>query len=243
VNKLLELSLLKHAGGFSRFMHLAHQISRCISAYASALGLTVLCMITSATAAPDTYSEDAVKAAYLFRIAGYVSWPEQTPSDAPFVIAVLGSAEMARELRQLLPGHLINNRPAQIREIRGAEDLGSPQILYVGTGRAESLQKMIPAAGLPSTLLVTDEEGGLKAGSTLNFLLIDRRVRFEVSLTAADRSGLKISAELLGVAVRVHGGGRQSRNSCAPYSLPGSVEAGCAFRVVQHNGPGLRRLR
>src|ERR1700691_884562 len=119
-------------------MHLAHQISRYVSAYASALGLTALWAVAApALAAPDTYSEDAVKAAYLFRIAGYVSWPDQTPADAPFVIAVLGSAEVAQELRHLLPGHLINNRPAQIREITAAENLGRPQILYVGTGRAE----------------------------------------------------------------------------------------------------------
>jgi len=59
-------------------------------------------------------------------------------------------------------------------------------------------------------LLVTDEEGGLNAGSSLNFLTIDQRVRFEISLAAADRSGLKISAELLGVAVRVRGGAKQS---------------------------------
>jgi hypothetical protein len=37
-------------------------------------------------------------------------------------------------------------------------------------------------------------------------------VRFEVSLSAADRAHLKISAELLAVAVRVFGGGRQSRD-------------------------------
>ncbi len=60
-------------------------------------------------------------------------------------------------------------------------------------------------------LLVTDEEGGLNAGSALNFLTIDRNVRFEVSLTSADRWGLKVSSELLGVAVRVLGSRRQSQ--------------------------------
>jgi hypothetical protein len=45
----------------------------------------------------------------------------------------------------------------------------------------------------------------------LNFLTIDRRVRFEVSLTAAGQAHLKISSELLGLAVRVFGVPRQSR--------------------------------
>jgi hypothetical protein len=55
-------------------------------------------------------------------------------------------------------------------------------------------------------LLVTAEEGGLGDGSVINFLTVDSNVRFEVSLAAAERWGLKISADLLGVAVRVQGG-------------------------------------
>lgn len=62
-------------------------------------------------------------------------------------------------------------------------------------------------------LVVTDEEGGIDAGSTINFLTLDRRVRFEVSLTAASRARLKISSQLLTVAVRVFGGTRQSRDA------------------------------
>jgi len=52
---------------------------------------------------------------------------------------------------------------------------------------------------------VTDEDHGLDEGSTVNFMLVDHRLRFEISLTAATRSGLKISSELLSVAARVEG--------------------------------------
>ena len=51
--------------------------------------------------------------------------------------------------------------------------------------------------------MVTDNPDGLDAGSTLNFLLVERRVRFEVSLVAADRAKLEISADPLSVAARV----------------------------------------
>jgi hypothetical protein len=54
-------------------------------------------------------------------------------------------------------------------------------------------------------LVVTNEEGGLDSGSTVNFLLIDQRVRFEISLDAAESSSLKVASELLAVAIRVRG--------------------------------------
>jgi len=37
----------------------------------------------------------------------------------------------------------------------------------------------------------------------VNFLMADNRLRFEVSLPAAKRAGLKVSSEMLSVAVRV----------------------------------------
>ena len=73
-------------------------------------------------------------------------------------------------------------------------------------------------AGRP-VLIVTDEEQGLEEGSTVNFMLVDHRLRFEVSLTAAGHSGLKISSELLSVAARVEGRLR-SNADCAPQDTP-----------------------
>jgi hypothetical protein len=92
-----------------------------------------------------------------------------------------------------------------VREVSRLQDVGNAQILYVAEGRAQLLRELRPQ-GRSALLLVTAEEGGLGDGSVINFLTVDSNVRFEVSLAAAERWGLKISADLLGVAVRVQGG-------------------------------------
>jgi hypothetical protein len=196
------------------------------------LGVALSSLLLSSAGAADAYSEDAVKAAYLYRFAGYVNWPESQKS-APFIIAVFDSSGVARELRHLLPGHLIDNRTPQVREISSLRELKAAQILYAGAGHADSLRTLAAGAALQSVLVVTDEEGGLEAGSALNFLTLDHRVRFEASLTAADRAGVKISSELLGVAVRVIGGRRQTRDGCSPLALPAVADGGCAIRLAR----------
>jgi hypothetical protein len=169
--------------------------------------LTMLC-VTVATGGPaaaaDGYSEDAVKAAFLYRFAGYVEWPPETAVDPSFTIAVLCADGVVRELARLLPGHGIKSRPAQVRTIKSLRELGDARILYVGPGHCSELS----LTGVTSrpVLVVTDNDRGLDQGSEINFLLVDRRLRFEVSLSAADRAGLKISSELLSVALRVQGG-------------------------------------
>ncbi len=177
--------------------------------------LSVLCVqLLAATwcldpmpAAAD-YSQDAVKAAYLFRFAGYVDWPGAADPSKPFVIAVVGSPGLARELRRLVPGHRINNRSVAVVEAGSLAGIGRPAILFVGSGFGELLRPALSELAAQSTLVVTDEEGGLDEGATLNLLTLDHRVRFEVSLAAAERAHLKISAELLAVAIRVTGARR-----------------------------------
>ena len=149
------------------------------------------------------YSEDAVKAAYLYRFTQYIDWPDAASSNEPFTIAVLDAPGVAVELRRILPNHRIKNSAAQVREIARVQDLGSAQILYIGSAQIDRLRSAIAALAARPVLVVTDAEQGLAAGSSVNFVMLEHRVRFEVSLSAADRSQLRISAELLGVATRV----------------------------------------
>ena len=92
---------------------------------------------------------------------------------------------------------------AQVREIARVQDLGPAQMLYIGSAQIDWVRNAIAALTARPVLVVTDSEQGLAAGSILNFVMLEHRVRFEVSLVAADRSQLRISAELLGVATRV----------------------------------------
>jgi hypothetical protein len=185
-----------------------HCLSRLLFWKAALLGLIGLVVVHGIGVADVPISEDSVRAAYLYRFAGYVTWPQSAPADAPLVIAVMGSPAVARELSRMLPTHSINSRSAQVREVSDLKDLGNPQILYVAEGHARLLRELRPQ-GSAAILLVSAEEDGLTSGSVINFVTVDRNVRFEVSLPAAQRWGLKVSADLLGVAVRVQGGHSQ----------------------------------
>jgi hypothetical protein len=182
-----------------------HCLSRALFLKGALLGLIGLAVVHTVGVADVSVSEDSVRAAYLYRFAGYVTWPQNLPADEPLVIAVIGSPSIARELRRMLPAHSSNGRSAQVREVSSLDDLGKPQILYVAAGYAQLLRQLRPKSAA-AMLLVTAEEDGLSSGSVINFVTVDRNVRFEVSLPAAQRWGLKVSADLLGVAVRVQGG-------------------------------------
>jgi hypothetical protein len=149
------------------------------------------------------FSVDAVKAAYLFRFAQYVEWPTAQAAGAPFVIAVTGAEDVAVHLERLLYGMTIHGRRAEVRRVTRSQELDGVHILFVGP-RAFARSRPLRAAAIERPILVvTDDQNGLDGGGVINFIEVNRNLRFEISLNAADRSGLKINASLLSVAARV----------------------------------------
>jgi hypothetical protein len=166
--------------------------------------------------AAEVYPEEAVKAIFLYRFAGYVTWPASTANAPQFTIAVLGEENVAEQLTEFLPQHPIQGKPARAATIQGLSQLGDAQILYIGPDFAGKLSVLIDALKDRPILIVTDQPGALEQGSTVNFLLEEQHVRFEISTAAAKRSGLLIGSGLLAVAERVKTGDVRGRAICRP---------------------------
>jgi len=158
---------------------------------------------------PETL-EHRVKAAFLYKFAGYVEWPEAsfTQPDTPVTIAVIGAEPLAAELVQAVTGRTVNDRPLTVKRLKAGESLAGVHVLFIGRSESARLPQLAQTAQPRSILTVTESEGALTQGSVINFIVTDRRVRFEVSLESAEKSGLRLSSRLLAVAQDVRIGGR-----------------------------------
>jgi hypothetical protein len=152
--------------------------------------------------------EQRVKAAFLYKFAGYVEWPEGSfsKSDTPITIAVMGDDALAAELNQLVVDRTVAGRPILVRKLKDIEPSGAIHILFIGRGESARLNQVVKMLQPRPILIVTDSEGALTQGSVINFLLNDGHVRFEISLSSAEKRGLKLSSRLLAVAQNVQTG-------------------------------------
>ena len=152
--------------------------------------------------------EQRIKAVFLYKFAGYVDWPATSFArpDAPFTIAVAGAEQLATELSQAVAGRTVNDRPVAVRRLKPGESLDGVHILFVGKGECARLIQLVKIAQTRSVLTVTESEGALAQGSVINFVVAERRVRFEISVDSAEKSKLRLSSRLLAVAQQVHTG-------------------------------------
>ena len=170
-----------------------------------------LCLLAMATAAAwaqpgAPVRESSVKAAFLYKFAGFVEWPPGAlgrPED-PLVIGVSGNEPVAADLEQMVAGRTLEGRPVAVRRLREGEGAVGLHILLVGATREQRVRDAIASSPGP-VLVVTEQENGLRLGGVLNFAPEGGRVRFSASLAAAEARHLRLSARLLAVAQAVEG--------------------------------------
>jgi hypothetical protein len=170
------------------------QLAACVLAYL---------LVLVAWSAPSSSGEDSaplaeqrIKAAFLYKFLSYVEWPASAIGDdaTPIVIGVMGADDIADELRSLVAGRTFGPHPIEVRSLGSAQTLPTTlRVLFVGQNDASLLARLAPQAQRRAILLVTDFDDGLDRGSVINLVVRDNHVRFEVSLGAAQRSGLKLS--------------------------------------------------
>lgn len=170
--------------------------------------LLSLCLCHNVARAQGTVTERQVKAAYLYKFAGFVEWPEGVFArpDAPLLIGIAGNDALAEQAEQIIAGRSVNGHPLAVRRIRRGDPLDGVHILFVGAMERAAMSELLAAARAQSVLTVSDVADAADLGCMVHFVVADDRLRFEVALRNVTPSRLRISARMLAAAYRVQGG-------------------------------------
>ncbi len=157
----------------------------------------------------DEGLEYAVKAAYLCKFPAFVAWPRTTDLSGAFVVCVVGQSAITPLLERAAQGQALHEQPVVVRHYASVTANPGCQAIFVAGSDTQSVTDVLDAVRGTPVLTVTDGQTRSNATGVINFVLADRRVRFEIDQQAATDNKLGISSKLLGLAVRV-------RNRTAP---------------------------
>lgn len=170
------------------------------SLVASALVLAIPCVLLHATA-PDSQalSDGQVKAAFLYNFAKFVRWPSAV--EGPLVIGIAGNDAFPDIFTQTVRGRSVNGRELQTRRLATGDDPAGCQVVFVGAMRAHDEAEWLQRVKGP-VLTVGETIQFLRDGGMVRFYLENNNVRFQINQKRAESAGLKISSQLLMLAVR-----------------------------------------
>lgn len=155
-----------------------------------------------ATLSPGRANEYSLKAALLYNIAKFVTWPGVAfPSPtAPLQLCVLGSDPFGGALEETVRAHQIGGHGLTVRRL--AEPDTTCHVLFVASSEYKRLGATLERLRSAPVLTVSDIDGFVEAGGHVAFVREGESIHFHVNHTAASAAGLKLSARILEIAER-----------------------------------------
>jgi hypothetical protein len=76
-------------------------------------------------------------------------------------------------------------------------------IVFVSNSEKAIIDQIVSRATSSPVLTIGDTEGYFNSGIGINFIVKDNKIRFEINNSSIMKSGLKVSSELLDLAISV----------------------------------------
>jgi hypothetical protein len=152
----------------------------------------------------DTKPEDEFKAAYIYHFTKYIQWQDVESSET-FVIAVIGDSEIITPLREIEKKRMVNSKKIKIVHFQDITDITDCHILFISSLDMEQLSEILEKVKGKNILTISDSTGFASKGVAINFVIIDNKVKFEINSSAYKQAGLKMSSQLLKLAILIEG--------------------------------------
>jgi len=162
----------------------------------------------AASSADEISKEDQIKAAFIYNFTKFITWPSQHPASSgrTFVIGVLGEASIATELEKIARGRKIDGRLLEVRRLHSADEARSIHVLFVPAGEESRISNRLDLLHSAGVLTIGETERFAAHGGIITFRTAADKIRFEINRDAATRAGLKISPQLLKLAISTRQG-------------------------------------
>ncbi len=162
------------------------------------LAILVLAVISVGIVKAQEVELAKYKSLFTLNFIRYIGWPEEA-KQGDFVIGVLKNTEMAEQLKDQVVGKKFGYQNIIIKEFKNVDEISNCQILYVDGSINYSKNANLISQKLnnKSSLIITEDFGAISKGSMINFVIVDNKLKFEVSSANAEKFGLKLSNSLL----------------------------------------------
>jgi hypothetical protein len=148
-------------------------------------------------------SPGQVKAAFIYNFAKFVEWPPGTFTDqrAAITLCILKDEPLAAAV-MALQGKEVQGRKIVVKQGLSIEEMKRCQIFFASASQKPGLIEIMRVLRAYPILTVTDEvDDFAKLGVIINLTRQEDKVRFAICNDNAGTCGLKISSQLLKLAI------------------------------------------
>jgi hypothetical protein len=153
--------------------------------------------------------ESSLKAAFIFSFARFTEWPQDVlQTAATFTACVLGDNPIRDALDRVVKGRQLSGRAISVSQVKLDGKLRSCQLLYVSGVTSAQVAAIVASVRGAPVLTISDVDDFAEQGGIAQMFVEKGKMRFDLNLEVARRSGLQLSSKLLSLAAHVHDGSK-----------------------------------
>lgn len=159
--------------------------------------LIVFCLLSLRFQQPSSYDVNAkIRAVFIYNFTRYFEWPEKKRL-SNFVIYVVGKNEsLISELKNLAKNKKVGTQDIEIKSSPSYESNINSHIIYFLPDQAKPVGEAAAKNRNKGALVVAESPGACRIGASINFVVMDNKLKFEYNKTTAERAGLKTNDDL-----------------------------------------------
>lgn len=157
--------------------------------------IILLSTVTVLSLPPTEYQ---VKAALVFNFLRFVDLPAQRIFNNKIHLCSFENNPLSQELK-LLDNRQIGENRIVYMELK-EDNLEKCSVFIVNKRGKEELNSLLEKVYQMGILTISDIDGFGELGVVINMFVQDEKVKYEINLDAADKTGVKISSRLLAIA-------------------------------------------
>jgi hypothetical protein len=161
--------------------------------------LSALLVLASFAPGSDHDAEYKLKAAFLYNFTQYMTWEG---GGNEIIIGVLGNSPVYDQLLEVAKAKSGGDKKITVKQFDNVAEATYCNIMFIPQNYSGSLDDVL--AKMPKGTLTVTEKPGLGArGAAINFIIVNNKLKFESNIKALNASGIKVSSQLLKLAIIV----------------------------------------
>ena len=147
--------------------------------------------------------EDKTKAAFIYNFTKYIQWTKDTSQ--VFRIGVVGECGILAPLKEIEKKKRVGKREISVKQYNKTSQIDSCHILFISGSAEQNLPEILDSIRNKNILTIGDTKGFAQKGVAINFVVVNEKMRFQINSSVLDGLDLRVSSQLLKLALFVKG--------------------------------------
>lgn len=165
------------------------------------ISLVSLVLFIAFVGSLSAQSSEKYQALFIYNFTRYIEWPSNSSSE--FVVGVVGKSTVYNELMTIAEGRKVGSQTVKVKKFASAAEVSNCQILFVSSDVSSQVPALSQSLASNNTLIITNRMGLINKGASINFVLEEGKQKFQMSKSNLQKTGLKVNAQLVDMALLV----------------------------------------